>query len=93
MKVAMITTSDNPFDPFDEFDEWLAFDEEKNNLCHQYFGCSSCQMLDKKSFASSNMFPAYANDENERAIDEICDAYSMFGIFKKVTREIKDKTS
>lgn len=90
MKVSMITTVDNPFDPFDQFDEWFAFDDgNKANLVHQYFNCNSCQMLDRFSFDSSEISPAISEDENERAIDEICKVFGMFGIFKKVSREVE----
>lgn len=89
MKVSMITTVDNPYDPFNQFDEWFAFDDgNKGNLVHQYFGCNSCQILDRFSFSSSEISPAISEDENERAIDEICEAYKMFGIFKKVSKNI-----
>lgn len=89
MKVSMITTIDNPFDPFENFDEWFAFDNnDKQNLVHQYFGCNTCQLLDRFSFAHPQMSPAFAEDENERAIDDICDRFDMFGIFKKVSKEI-----
>lgn len=88
MLVSMITTTDNPWDPFDNWEEWLAFDEQKSNLTHQYFNCSCCEFLDRHSFESSNMPPAYAQDENERAIDDICNKYWMFHIFKKVQKEV-----
>ncbi len=88
MIVSMLTTVDNPFDPFEQFDEWFAFDEEKNNLVHNYLGCSCCELLDKKSFSCSEFPPIAALEENERAIDEIVNVYSMFHIFKKVQKEI-----
>lgn len=89
MKVSMLTTFDNPFDPFTQFDEWFAFDDgNKQNLVHQYFNCNSCQMLDRYSFDSSEVSPAISEDENERAIDEICNAFYMFHVFKKVSKEI-----
>ena len=88
MIASMLTTVDNKFDPFEEFDKWFAFDEEKNNLVHNYLGCSCCELLDRKSFASSNFPPPLAEEENERAIDEILQLYAPFHIFKKVQKEV-----
>lgn len=89
MTVSMLTTVDNKFNPFDNFDEWFAFDDgDKQNLVHQYFGCNSCQLLDKFSYSSPEMSPTISEEENERAIDEICNRFDMFGIFKKVQKEV-----
>lgn len=89
MIVSMLTTIDNKFDPFDDFDNWYSYDDgEKQNLVHQYFGCNSCQLLDRFSKTSSEMAPIFAEEENERAIDEICDKFEMFGIFKKVQKKV-----
>lgn len=89
MKVSMLSTVDNPYDPFDDWDDWYRFDEgEKNNLVHQFFGFGCCELIDKESFAVSEMPFTIANDENERAIDEILKIYGDLGIFKKVSKEI-----
>lgn len=76
--LAMLTTTDNPFDPFDEFDDWLAFDHKNG-----YNSCEEAALRD----VSSNDWPerdkllAY-----EDAVD-FCVKLNRTGNRMKVTRE------
>lgn len=87
MRKARLTTIDNPFDPFDQFDEWFAFDQQKNNLVHQYFNGDTCQVRAKYSPNTDDLPDAYANELDELAIDRICDDFKTLKIFKKVVKE------
>lgn len=78
MKVAMLTTTDNPFDPFDQFDDWFNYDEQK--------GYHSCSLLARIAKTSEELPENLNQIEIERAIDEICEINTL-GIFKKVVRE------
>lgn len=80
MEVAMLTTSDNPYDPFTQFDEWYAFDERK--------GYHTCGYIERISRSSSELSPydqiAIVND----AIDEIL-KFNVLGNYKKVVKQIE----
>ena len=77
MSIAMLTTTDNPYDPYDQFDQWYQFDTDK--------GYNSCGLLDRIAMTS----PAMSDQENaieiERAIDEII-RFDPLNIYKKVIR-------
>ena len=91
MVKSMLTTTDNPFNPFDDWDEWFAFDQQKNNLVHQYFGVDTCQIMGRYSPVTSDMPPIYAEDINEWTIDRICMVFETLGVFKKVQKIEKDE--
>lgn len=86
MTYSMITTTDNPFDPFENWDEWLAFDCRKDNLCHQYFNCSSCQMLAKFAPETIATIPSFTEELNEFAIDNVVNTFKDLNVFKKVQK-------
>lgn len=71
----MLTTFDNPFDPFTQFDSWFAFDVEKG-----YYSCSRLARIAK---LSDDLSEKEADEEIERAIDEIIQ-YDFLNIYKKV---------
>lgn len=81
MRQSMLTTIDNPFDPFTQFDEWFAFDESK--------GYHSCSYLARITKTSDELSEADEEKAIELAIDEIV-RLNVLGIYKKVTKEIKD---
>ena len=72
-----LTTIDNPFDPFTQFDNWFLFDTEK--------GYNSCSRLDRIAKVTDEMSEVEANEEIERAIDEII-KYDFLNIYKKVKK-------
>lgn len=72
-----LTTFDNPFDPFEQFASWLLFDNEKG-----YF---TVNKLDRVSHYRDDMTEKEADEEHERAIDEIIDN-DFLNIYKKVYR-------
>ena len=74
-----LTTFDNPFDPFDDFTSWWMFDVEK--------GYNTCGYVDRIAHVTDDMTQKEANEEIERAIDEIL-LYNPLNIYKKVQREI-----
>ena len=59
----MLTTIDNPFDPFEQFTSWFLFDVEK--------GYYSCSRLARIVNLSDELSEKEADEEIERAIDEI----------------------
>lgn len=74
-----LTTFDNPFDPFDDFTSWWMFDVEK--------GYNTCGYVDRIAHVTDDMTQKEANEEIERAIDEIL-LHNPLNIYKKVQREI-----
>ena len=75
----MLTTFDNPFDPFEQFTDWFMFDVEK--------GYNTCSYLARIAKLTDDMSDQEANDEIERAIDEIIQ-YDFMNIYKKVTKTV-----
>lgn len=74
-----LTTFDNPFDPFEDFTSWWMFDVEK--------GYNTCAYVDRIAHVTDDMTQKEANEEIERAIDEII-LYNPLNIYKKVKREV-----
>ena len=74
-----LTTFDNPFDPFEEFTSWWMFDVEK--------GYNTCAYVDRIAHVTDDMTQKEANEEIERAIDEII-LYNPLNMYKKVKREV-----
>ena len=72
-----LTTFDNPFNPFDDFTHWYLYDVEK--------GYNTCGRLDRIVKYSDEMSEQEAEQENERAIDEII-KYDFLNIYRKVRR-------
>ena len=72
-----LTTFDNPFNPFDDFTHWYLYDVEK--------GYNTCGRLDRIAKYSDEMSEQEAEQENERAIDEII-KYDFLNIYRKVRR-------
>ncbi len=81
MRVAMLTTKDNPFDPFNDFDSWYMFDMDK--------GYNSSAYLDRIARTSDALTDEENNREIERAIDEII-CYDFLDIYRKVIHEEDD---
>lgn len=79
MRVAMLTTEDNPYDPFTQFDDWKAFDDQK--------GYNSCSYLARICFSSPELTQQEQNEAFEQAIDEIV-ALNLTGNYKKVVKEL-----
>lgn len=78
-RVAMLTTSDNPFNPFNEFDDWFSFDRSKG-----YF---TCEYLARIAKTSNELSDEDNQLEIQRAIDEIC-KLNVLGIYKKIYKEL-----
>lgn len=77
----MLTTIDNPHDPFEEFDAWQAWDERA--------GYYTSNFLARVVVTSHEL----SEKDNELAIDQAIDEIvkeNVLGIYKKVTREIKE---
>lgn len=75
-----LTTFDNPYDPFDDFTSWFMYDVEK--------GYNTCGYLDRVSNVTDDMSQKEANEEIERAIDEIIELNPL-NIYKKVRRQVE----
>lgn len=80
LRVARLTTADNPYDPFDRFDQWFLYDVEK--------GYNSCSLLARFAYTSDSLSSQENAQEVERAIDEII-AHDLRGIFVKSVKEIE----
>ena len=84
MRVAYLTTSDNPFDPHLQFDQWYAFDERN--------GYHSCQLLARCSPLSDRLSIRNYNELLEQTIDSIISNVPL-GIenvkYKKVVHEVE----
>lgn len=81
MKVAMLTTIDNPFDPFDQYDDWYAYDA--------LLGYHTPQYLARIVITSDDLPVPLQNREIELGIDEIIEE-NINGLYKKVTREVEE---
>ena len=79
MKIAYLTTIDNPYDPHDQFDQWFAYDTEK--------GYNTCGYLAKIAMTSPDSSEADNQFAVESAIDEIV-ALNISGNYKKIVKEI-----
>ena len=77
----MLTTIDNPFDPFEQFDSWFLFDVEKG-----YYSCSKLARIAK---LSDEMTQKEADEETERAIDEII-KHDFMNVYKKVKKNLNE---
>lgn len=75
-----LTTFDNPYDPFDDFTSWFLYDVGK--------GYNTCGYLDRISNVTDDMTQKEANEEVERAIDEIIELNPL-NIYKKVERKVE----
>lgn len=75
MKIAMITTNDNPYDPQLEFNQWFVFDTTN--------GYNTCDYLGRIAKTSDQLSDEENDFETERAIDEII-KYDFQNIYKKV---------
>lgn len=83
MRVAMLTTIDNPFDPFDQWDDWYRFDFEK--------GYRTCEYLAQIANCSADLSDELNQEETERAIDEIIRFNPLLN-YTKVVRDVKEQT-
>lgn len=79
MRVAMLTTTDNPFDPFDSYEEWYAMDEQ--------MGYNSPSYLARIAFVTEALGDEIYHRHIEDAIDEIVEE-NITGTYKKVIREV-----
>jgi len=80
MKIAMLTTVDNPHSPFDDFDAWYAYDIEAGYYTNEY--------LARFVLYSPDLPDQHQLMVVEQAIDEIVEE-NVLGIYRKVTREIE----
>lgn len=74
--VAMLTTSDNPWNPFTNFEDWLAFDESK--------GYGTLNYLARITRTSHDLSQPDQMIAINLAIDEIV-AMNVLGLYVKVT--------
>jgi hypothetical protein len=77
-RVAMLTTTDNPYDPFDEYDEWYAMDA--------LLGYHSPSYLARIAIVTEDLGDEIYHQHIEDAIDEILEE-NITGTYKKVTRD------
>lgn len=79
MRVAMLTTVDNPFDPFEDYPAWYRFDTQA--------GYDSASFLGRIVIDSEEMSEADQHLATEQAIDEIV-RENVTGMYKKVVRDM-----
>lgn len=81
MKIAMLTTIDNPFSPFDEYDAWYAYD--------MYSGYKTTELLGRVAHSSHELSEIDNNLAITTAIDEIVKE-NVLGLYVKVEKEVPD---
>lgn len=81
MVESMLTTTDNPFDPFDQFNEWLEYDT--------LMGHGTLNFLARLTISSPALSTADQLLAIDQAMNEIVEM-NVNGLYKKVTREVKD---
>lgn len=79
--VAMLSTSDNPFNPFDDYQEWFAWDLRA--------GYNTPGMLARIAIVSPEQSEVDQSIAIEDAIDEIVE-HNALGVYIKLTKEIED---
>ena len=82
MRVARITTTDNPYDPFDDFDKWYLFDESR--------GYGTTGYLGRVVKTSNELSDADNQEAIEVAIDSIIDLHPT-GIYRKIVRNVVEE--
>lgn len=81
MRIAAITTIDNPYDPFDQFTNWWRYDQDK--------GYKTCEQLARFARTTDQFSDKENAIEIERAIDDMI-KYDPFDRYIKVVREESD---
>lgn len=79
----MLTTKDNPYNPFEDYDNWYAFDFQ--------MGYHTPEYLARVVVTSDELSEEDQSLAIEEAIDSIV-TMNILGIYKKVTKEIKDSS-
>lgn len=79
MKVAMLSTIDNPYSPFDDYDSWHAYDVQA--------GYYTAEFLGRLVHTSYEVSEANFHNNIELIIDEIVKE-NVLGIYIKVEKEI-----
>lgn len=79
-RIAMLTTTDNPFDPFENFMAWDSFDRRA--------GHNSTALLARIAIVSHELSDPDFNLAIEKAIDEICDL-NVSGVHVKVVKDLE----
>lgn len=82
VRVAMLTTTDNPYDPFDSFDDWYAYDVANDH--------HSSSLLARLAIVSDALSEADYALAVEQAIDEII-LEKVNPLHIKVVREQESK--
>jgi hypothetical protein len=81
MRIAMLTTVDNPFDPFDEHEQWAAFDAS--------LGYNTEAIVARLTLWSENLSLADQLEADEQAIDDLVKT-NVTGVYRKVVRDLPD---
>lgn len=81
MKIAMLSTTDNPYNPFDEYDDWFDFDFSK--------GYNTPGYLARIAVVSNDLSESDQHRAIELAIDEIVKE-NINGMYVKVERNFED---
>jgi hypothetical protein len=81
MRVAKLTTVNNPFDPFDQYEEWFAFDA--------LLGYDTEGMVALFTISSDELSLADQMEASEMAIDELVKSNAT-GVYRKVVRDLPD---
>lgn len=80
MRVAMLTTTDNPYDPFEDYANWEAFDA--------HLGYNTPGYLARIAIVADELPQSVQNREIEAAIDEIVEE-NIYGVHVKVVKEVE----
>lgn len=83
MRVAMLTTTDNPYDPFDQFELWDTMD--------QMMGYYSSSYLARIVITTEDLGLDIYHSHIEDAIDEIVEE-NITGTYVKVVREVENES-
>lgn len=81
MRLAMLSTIDNPYSPFDDYKAWYAWDTRA--------GYYSTEFLGRLTHLSNELSEADYNLAVEQAIDEIIEE-NVLGLYIKVIKEVED---
>lgn len=81
MRLAMLSTIDNPYSPFDDYREWYAWDTRA--------GYNSAEFLGRLTYLSQELSEADYNLAIEQAIDEAVSENTL-GMYIKVVKEVPD---